>query len=491
MMNLFLATTQSYLVDACQLLASKHDGVYLGSYTYSKTKICAKPKINLLLNQLEVYEGLVFANLKQSYSFKPNPLHYELLKRSNSTAYSLSKVKLNKIALQVYNMWVYFFTTYEPTHIVFEDIPHQFADHVLYELCLEHNISVLGFSPVYGGLGTIVWSDYSKPGFCELENTQNYLDNNINLKALSAFKKSKYFDNKSSITSLLWDHAEFQLGVQPLIIIGKILSAFKYLARLTKYSKYYPSDIWLQNTFRLLLGYSEYNRELVYSCRTKERNKTYYNNISSDFSCPPHFVILYLQYMPEVSTCPCSFPFTNLADTIKTIVKNLPPNFKLLVKEHPSQFSASYTRYPEVWRSIEFYRNLDLHDQIKLVPLNIDSYQLAADSYCVFTFGGSIGADMINRGIHICSLGLSWYKSAIKNHCVRTMHELALYTRNVVRNKRLFIQESDNYSLHIYSILRQSVFCTIGGPNVVKHLNLSCNQNTLSFLRLMDCQLEL
>lgn len=489
-MRVFLASTQSYLVDACKLLASDLHGLYIGSYSYEKTQLSSLPKA-LALNQLDVNEGLLFDNLSCVHSFKPTAFHYELLKRSNSTSYAVSREGLDRIAAQVYNMWIHFFYVYRPTHIIFEDIPHQFADHILYELCLEKGVTVIGFSPIYGGLGSIVWSDYSKPGVCESLAGKTSRDLTQNYKALTSFNKSKNFDNIKSIKTLLWDHTELQKYFRASSLLKGIYLRLVRIFRVYKYYRSYPTDIWLRNTLNLPLGYIQYEEEMRYSVMTKERNMRFYQSIASDFVCPSMFVILYLQYMPEVSTCPCSYPFTDIGATVETIVQNLPPGFKLLVKEHPSQFSSSYTRYPEAWRTTEFYRSLSLNEKIALVPLDIDSYKLAIRSQCVFTFGGSIGADMINKGIHVCSLGLSWYKTAIRKHHVRSFDELALYTQNVMKNKSVFTESASECLSHLQSILLRSHFCTIGGPKVVKHLKLTSKENTDGFLSLMRSQLGL
>lgn len=102
-------------------------------------------------------------------------------------------------------------------------------------------------------------------------------------------------------------------------------------------------------------------------------------------------ILLALHYQPEAITLSAQPLFNNQYQLIKLISDILPPNYILLVKEHPLQNLG--LRNPYVYRQITDKKN------VKMVNQNIASNYLIDNGYIekVMSIGGTIGFEEILR----------------------------------------------------------------------------------------------
>lgn len=109
-----------------------------------------------------------------------------------------------------------------------------------------------------------------------------------------------------------------------------------------------------------------------------------------------------LHYQPELTTSPDGGIYSQQWLAIKHLVEKLPAGFKVLVKEHPSQFLINSKRV----RSHNFYKGiLSISDKIEFVGLNVDSKRILDHASGVITITGTIGLESLLKGKPVLYFG--------------------------------------------------------------------------------------
>lgn len=119
------------------------------------------------------------------------------------------------------------------------------------------------------------------------------------------------------------------------------------------------------------------------------------------------FIYFPLHYQPEQTTAPLGGDFCDQIYLLREISKALPARCKLIVKEHPSQFSpmlfGNFGRYPGFWEEVTSLEN------VVLVSLDISSRELIRKSIAVITVAGTAGWEAIVSDKPCIFFGYPWY----------------------------------------------------------------------------------
>tara|TARA_B100000029_G_scaffold351651_2_gene344134 strand:+ start:2787 stop:4310 length:1524 start_codon:yes stop_codon:yes gene_type:complete len=113
--------------------------------------------------------------------------------------------------------------------------------------------------------------------------------------------------------------------------------------------------------------------------REKFINKNFSLNIKNDRP----FIYFPLQQEPERSLLLSAPDFSDQINNIQLILENLPENYLLYVKEHPTQGPG------RGWRSIDKYRKILSFKKLKLIHPSVDSSELIKNSKLVISISGS------------------------------------------------------------------------------------------------------
>ena len=178
-------------------------------------------------------------------------------------------------------------------------------------------------------------------------------------------------------------------------------------------------------------------------------------------------VAFYLQYQPEASTMPKGGVFHDQLKIIEYL--SFKKNIKLIVREHPNQFSRSYARQPEVYRTKDFYKkNVYWHS------LDESPYELFNIADIVVSVGGTVLLEAAIRGIPAISLGDNFFNDIDGIQRVHSYSELDLIVMQVSDSANINLTKQ---KIDINNIEKYTFPAVIGGNINIDQIGLTEEQN--------------
>jgi hypothetical protein len=144
---------------------------------------------------------------------------------------------------------------------------------------------------------------------------------------------------------------------------------------------------------RFLQRYSNY----------RESKKNLLNILSKQIDLTKKFVYFPLHLQPELTTSTLGGIYVDQLLAIERLSKIIPEDWCIYVKENPVQ--------TELMRGKWFFARLKLIRNVKVVPLDFDTYSLIKNSIFVATITGTAGWEAISGGKNVLVFGNAWYKS--------------------------------------------------------------------------------
>lgn len=323
-------------------------------------------------------------------------------------------------------MWMAAINIVKPDLVISTAIPHRLYDYVLFWLCKEKDIPFLmmvhtqferRFFLIKNDFFTIQdkfekdWKIYENLKRDELLNTipKDIVERfeKVKLDYNSAApsymekeeKKKKQLDSKlyliqTGLKKLFTDYTPYLLGQSAdTTIIGR--SA--YGKRTNKKYEESEGNIY-QNIFSLLKSFN-YLKKL----------KNYYDSLTTQPDFKEPYVIVFLHYQPEATTCPGGDIFVDQRLCVESLLRQIPKDWKVYVKEHPHQFLKK--RIGHTSRMKDMYDDLVNCPRVKLIPTEIDTFTLIENSKAVSTITGTVGWEAIVRRKPVIAYGLCWYEN--------------------------------------------------------------------------------
>ncbi|NQV76930.1 MAG: hypothetical protein HQ490_01065 [Lutibacter sp.] len=254
----------------------------------------------------------------------------------------------------------------KPNYIILHE-PYQHHDELFYELCKIKNIKILSYF-------------FSTLGYrCEISQTVHVLDN---LKNLEIKNNPRNFNElRNYLTSFKLDDKVTKQNKDPFGNKTNILNAaIDYLLKTKNENIKTHYSYFGRSKLKVLLN------SISGSIKTKKRwnylNKKLVKNPDYD----TNFVYYPLHIEQERSTLIVTPFYTDDIEFIKNIVKSLPINYTLYVKEHPSQL----TRH---WRSKKFYDELSNIPNLSLIHPHVSSLELVKNCSLVITRSGTVALE--------------------------------------------------------------------------------------------------
>jgi hypothetical protein len=235
--------------------------------------------------------------------------------------------------------------------------------HLFYKICKERGIKIFMLNH----------ANWKK--LCYISEERHKIDDaekldQINEKQFSLEEIQKLFD-KSRVSKY---HKKFHSEIKKSQII-LVKAAIKFLFSKNDNIKTHYTYFG-RNKFKVLI--KEFQDKIKKYFRKKFIDKKLLNKMNNE-----KFIYLPLHQEPERSLLIAAPKFSDQIHTIKQISKNLPKNYQLYVKEHPTQGPARN------WRKLSFYKEIMKLQNVKLFHPDFDSKSLLKNCDLVISVGGT------------------------------------------------------------------------------------------------------
>ena len=294
--------------------------------------------------------------------------------------------------------------------VLFEEEPHQANDYILYLVAKLLNCRVVMGVRSIAELGIIYksdWEDTTSYIKTEHKHSKNKSASQL-LNELDPDLRSYYHKVRGSYDEVLkahlWDQADrlnLKNDVKNKRFTRKLINYFSsYTVLLGKVPKL-PKLILQFETDQKIRGkrlidsrqsYLSFRFQKFRTIKLKKYLEKYYSKKAKKLEnySEQRFVVLALQYQPEKSTCPLAGNFVNQKLILECLLASLPKDVNIVVREHPSQFVADYTRYGECYRSESFYDEIGQNDRVIFSDLGDDVFDIIDNSIGICSAGGTI-----------------------------------------------------------------------------------------------------
>lgn len=291
----------------------------------------------------------------------------------------------------------------KPTHMVFEETPHEVADFALFRLAGWLGIPVLFFQPSLVGPQVVARSSLTATleVECPLIGPKQLVAQRKAVQAISRGAVSKL--QTGGGTALL----DRQQRVDGMSSRGaQKINVLKHLARRLGST---PANRMVNLTGHVLLG--ELLRRVLEVVLEWSLRRSLHRTVAGLPSVPSNptaeYALFALHYEPERTNMPEGLPYLSQLDAVLEARKFLPAEVTLLVKEHYAQQSSSLRGY--VGRSISAYEYLNSIPGIEVLGVGANSRELMKNAQCIFTMTGKIGIEAAFAGTPAVYLGQPWW----------------------------------------------------------------------------------
>ena len=171
-----------------------------------------------------------------------------------------------------------------------------------------------------------------------------------------------------------------------------------------------------------------------------------------DFDCP--YVYVALHYQPERTSSPEGEVFANQFLMVELLSKSVPDGWSVYVKEHSMQFAS---QSGECSRTTDFYDDIASLDNVKMLSLSSQPFDLIDNSRAVATVTGTVGWEALVRGKPVLTFGHAWYKDCegvfytpTKEICKSVLSKIKSGYKVDKKLVRLFVYVLEHVSLNAY-----------------------------------------
>jgi hypothetical protein len=376
---------------------------------------------------VEIEEGYLDAHI--AIDFLKNYSSFELqaikmMDRMDTDRYSFNFMERQRHYRRLLKYCMSLINICKPDVVICDTVPHRLHDFVLLLLCQFYKIKYIAFrSTNFFGYILPVTRDLEFDSNIDFEYIKIL---NSNLKSNDIFAKLN--DNiKSRYLSIIKqdnDAIPYYMKdniIQELKSSSFLSLSFKFITDLFK-----KENGYFNRKKYIIKGFPTYYKKrsksiegskyslmdyVILKLKTnsyKKKLKKYYQSKTTIPDLNLDYLFFSLHYQPEMTTSPCGDIFVDQLLCIESLLKYLPKNYLIYVKEHPMQFYSH--REGHTSRIKEFYNDLIESPRVKLVPLNFNTFELIKNAEAVSTVSGTTGWEAMVLGKPVISFGLSWYE---------------------------------------------------------------------------------
>lgn len=390
----------------CEIVKNIDVKCLILSFNEEASKLCAQKKVDYInifnkkkyfdikkiknLNRNKIFHEKNEFNLKDVHQLKIKYLNYyaEIKKKLKNLGHNFEIIVFQEIGGFVSHLSLFYYCkNFKIDHYFLE--PSFFKNRFI---CLKNSFLIPKFK---------IYKKYNK-------STEKLLNNLINKKPLSFISIHK---------------RRYRKAISKLFDLNNIIRVFSKI-----YKKY-------------VLGY-HYDYQYIFSYIFQHIGMAFKSLIQIFIysnSVKNKFVYFPLHVPNDISLTLRAKKFYNQYDVIERLIKFLPKNFKLVIKEHPS-FVGKY----ELFRLISIINKNQ--DKLLLVNPKINSYDLIKKAEIVITINSKSGAEAIILNKPYISFANSFYESL---NGINTFKDL----KKILKNKKYSFRISKYKNLYFINSL--------------------------------------
>lgn len=153
----------------------------------------------------------------------------------------------------------------------------------------------------------------------------------------------------------------------------------------------------------------EYGFMAYKGIKYKKQLRRYYQRLAEKPDYKQPYVFFAPHYQPEATSNPSADIFVDQILAIEQLASNIPKGWFVYVKEHVSQFLT--ISEGQKARFKYFYDDLRKIDNVRLISLNVESFDLIDHAKAVATLTGTVGWEAVLRKKPVIIFGISWYEA--------------------------------------------------------------------------------
>lgn len=326
----------------------------------------------------------------------------KMLDRLDADGYSFNFSEREDFIFDLATQWYNTLLNYKIDTVIYSVTPHRGFDFIIYLVAKYLGIDTLMFRPSFEpsfiyGLEDIL----GEPLKIDNSNISGF-DRNKLLDKCKKFQEDQkftpdYMINQQKTNNLKTRLSKLTSKIRPSRILKTDLNANKY--RHIDYYGLFPKNID-----------TAYVDSVVSLKSIQALKKACYDEVRELPENPAENYLLFaLHYQPEETTVPTAGRFYNQLSVIKQLAQQLPNGWKLLVKEHTSQFHPKMDGYKGRYK--EFYSRVAQFENVVLIDPGIHSRQLLKKVKAVVTLTGTIGIESLLCGVPVILFGNAWYRN--------------------------------------------------------------------------------
>ncbi len=295
-----------------------------------------------------------------------------------------------RVYYRMLRYWKGVLEKYQPDLVIFPVVPHTVYDYVIYSLSQLLGIKTIMFDLTRVNGRLVLINDY-KEGSVRL---QKELASGSRLAPTDSVELSPDIQEHYAIQT---DPNADATPPDTTLLVGHYKGPKLLLVKLNMIKKSFV-DL---SIFKKVLAY-------VYKQFKSNLKKEYMSvAVPPDFS--KKFVYAPLSYQPECSTTPLGGIFADQILMLETLSAAIPPEWLIYVKEHPFQWLPRGLVFFS-YRPEGYYKEIAKIKNVRIVPLETDTYKLINYATAIGTVTGTAGWEGLTRGIPALVFGFPWYQ---------------------------------------------------------------------------------
>ncbi len=454
----------------------------------------------------DVVKGVLPEGISESDLDLPSPDELEklakyeyvflyMLERNDSNYSAFTYKQRLEFYYRALGLWKTLLRKSEIDIVLFEEEPHQAVDYALYLVAKLNNIQMLMTTRTISELGILPYEDF-EAGCVDLntkyqEVVASYKQSQTQIDIsddIESYFETMNADYLSVLKEHLWDQVDeykkLSSGSRVKLpdfgrLKNQLVSSFFAAGRFVLNSPIRSDQLQKGKAlYRSQYSYREYLINKLKAVVEKKQLRKLYDSLAvhslDSFNNDKKYIYVALQYQPEKSTCPLAGRFVDQRYLVKWLSNHLDDSWHILVKEHPSQFISSYTRFGECFRDDDYYQELAGLPNVSLMGLSLDSFMIMSKCITVACAGGTVCWEAVARGMPALNFAISWFRPCHGVFYISEEHDL-LYALQKIESGfkpdlylvKAFAQLIKNYGFN----------AAIGGVSSLEYKNIDEDSN--------------